>query len=263
MHVSASTAGQLTTLFALVYAVGSPVIAAVAGGWDRRALLTAGIAVFIAGMIMQATGPDFAAVAAGRLLPPARAPRLTLRERGRALADRRVLSILAGTVTVLTPVFLVIAYLTAIMRTSGVWIVAAMLAYGTGQITGNALVPRMIRHRNARTVLLYGACGITAVTAILTVTRTFDVTAAVTMAALGFSAGLTIVPQQHRIFAAVPMIAPVAVGLNGSGIYIATALGAAVGGIALAAAGSAALTIIAAVLGLFAVVVATRAVRGT
>jgi len=340
LHVSVSTAGQLTTLFALVYAVGSPVIAAVAGGWDRRALLTAGMAVFIVGMIVQATGPDFAAVAVGRvlaalgaagyqatayatagilsddsrrahslavvaggssvalvaglpfgilvgqawgwraamwvlvvlaaasaaslrLLPPARAPRLTLRERGKALADRRVLSILVGTVTVLTPVFLVIAYLTAIMRTSGVWIVAAMLAYGTGQVTGNALVPRLIRHRNARTVLLYGACGITAVTAVLTVTRTLDVTAAVTMAALGFSTGLTIVPQQHRIFAAVPAIAPVAVGLNGSGIYIATALGAAVGGIALAAAGSAALTIVAAVLGLFAVVVATRAVRGT
>jgi MFS transporter, DHA1 family, inner membrane transport protein len=68
LHVSASTAGQLTTLFALVYAVSSPVIAAVAGAWDRRALLAAGMAVFIAGMIVQATGPDFAAVAAGRVL---------------------------------------------------------------------------------------------------------------------------------------------------------------------------------------------------
>jgi MFS transporter, DHA1 family, inner membrane transport protein len=68
LHVSASTAGQLTTLFALVYAVSSPVIAAVAGGWDRRALLTAGMAVFIAGMIVQAAGHDFAAVAGGRVL---------------------------------------------------------------------------------------------------------------------------------------------------------------------------------------------------
>src|SRR6202000_15510 len=66
LHVSASTAGQLTTLFALVYAVSSPVIAAAAGAWDRRALLTAGMGVFVAGMIVQATGPDFAAVAGGR-----------------------------------------------------------------------------------------------------------------------------------------------------------------------------------------------------
>jgi len=338
LHVSASTAGQLTTLFALVYAIGSPVIAAIAGAWDRRSLLTAGMAVFIAGMIVQATGPDFAAVAAGRvlaalgaagyqataystagilsddthrarslaivaggssvalvaglpfgilvgqawgwraamwvlvvlavasalavwLLPPARAPRLSLRERGRALADPRVLGILAGTVTVLTPVFLIIAYLPAVMRASGTWIVVAMLAYGAGQVTGTILVPRLIRRHSARTALICGACGITAVTAILTVTRTLDATAAVTMAALGFSAGLTIVPQQHRLFATVPKLAPVAVGLNGSGIYIATALGAAAGGLALAIGGSAAPTVTAAVIGLLAVVVATTAVR--
>ena len=65
---SSDLAGQLTTMFALVYAVASPVIAAAAGTWDRRTLLTAGMSVFITGMIVQATGPDFAAVAAGRVL---------------------------------------------------------------------------------------------------------------------------------------------------------------------------------------------------
>jgi len=338
LHVSASTAGQLTTLFALVYAVSSPVIAALAGGWDRRALLTAGMGVFIAGLIVQATGPDFTAVAAGRVLaalgaagyqataystagilsddthrtrslaivaggssvaivaglpfgilvgqtwgwraamwvlvalamasaaavwrlPPVHAPRLSLRERSQALADPRVLGILGGTVTVLTPVFLIIAYLPAIMRASGTWIVIAVLAYGAGQVGGTILVPRLIRHRSARTALVYGACGITAAAAVLAATRTLDAAAAVTMAALGCSAGLTIVPQQHRLFTAVPRLAPVAVGLNGSGIYIATALGAAAGGAALAAGGSAALAITAAVIGLLAVVVASTAVR--
>jgi predicted MFS family arabinose efflux permease len=146
LHVSASTAGQLTTLFALVYAVSSPVIAALAGAWDRRALLA---------------------------------------------------------VAVLTPVLLIIAYLPAIMRASGTWIVAA----------------------------------------------------------LGFSAGLAIVPQQHRLFAVVPRLAPVAVSLNGSGIYIATALGAAAGGAVLAAGGSAAPAVTAAIIGLLAIAVATTAVR--
>jgi DHA1 family inner membrane transport protein len=338
LHVSASTAGQLTTLFALVYAVASPVIATLAGAWDRRTLLAAGLAVFIAGMVVQATGPDFAVVAAGRVLaalgaagyqataystagilsddahrarslavvaggssvalvaglpfgilvgqtwgwraamwvlvalavmaaaalwrlPPAYAPRLSLRERGQALADRRVLGILAGTVTVLTPVFLVIAYLPAIMRASGTWIVAAMLAYGAGQVTGTVVVPRLIRRRSARTALICGACGITAAAAVLTATRALDPAAAVTMAALGFSAGLTIVPQQHRLFAAVPRLAPVAVGLNGSGIYIATALGAAAGGAALAAGGSVAPVLTAVAIGLLAVAVAATAVR--
>ncbi len=340
LHVSVSTAGQLTTLFALVYAVSSPVIAAAAGAWDRRVLLTAGMGVFVAGMIVQATGPDFAAVAAGRvlaalgaaayqatayaaagilsddsrrarslavvaggssgaivaglpfgilvgqawgwrtamwvlaglavvsaatvwLLPRVYGPRLSLRERGKALTDRRVLGILAGTVTVLTPVFLVIAYLPAIMRTSGAWIVVAMLGYGAGQVTGNAGVPCLIRRHGAKFALACGACGITTVAAVLAATRTVDAAAALTMAALGFFAGLTVVPQQHRIFAVAPELAPVAVGLNGSGIYIATALGAAAGGTALAVGGSAALPVTAAAIGLLAVIAASATVRRT
>ena len=338
LNVTIAATGQLTTLFALVYAVGSPVIAAAAGTWDRRVLLTAGMGVFVAGMIVQATGPDFAAVAAGRviaalgaaayqataystagtlsddsrrarslavvaggssvaivaglpfgilvgqtwgwrtamwvlaglavvsalavwLLPPVHSPRLSLRERGKALTDRRVLALLTGTVTVLTPVFLVIAYLPAIMRTSGAWIVVAMLGYGAGQVTGTAGVPRLIRRRGARTALACGACGITVATAILAATRTIDATAVLTMAVLGFCAGLTIVPQQHRLFTAVPKLAPVAVGLNGSGIYIATALGAATGGTALAVGGSAAPPLAAAVIGLLAVIIAVTTVR--
>ena len=334
LHVSVSAAGQLTTLFALVYALGSPVIAAIAGNWDRRLLLAAGMTVFAAGITVQATGPDFAAVAAGRvlaalgaaayqatayatagilsddehrarslaivaggssfaivaglpfgilvgqtwgwraamwvllalavlsalavrLLPPAHAPRLTLRERGQALTDRRVLGILTGTVTVLTPGFLVLAYLPAIMRSSGIWIVIATLAYGAGQVTGTTLVPRLIRRRGARTALQLGACGIAVFTAMLTGTRTIHPAATATMAALGLAIGLTIVPQQHRIFATVPKLASVAVGLNGSAIYIASALGAAIGGLALALAGATSLTITAAAIGLVAITVAS------
>lgn len=338
LHVSPSTAGQLTTLFALVYALGSPVIAAVAGNWDRRALLAVGMTVFIAGIIVQATGPDFAAVGAGRvlaalgaaayqataystagilsddehrarslavvaggssvaivaglpfgilvgqtwgwrtamwvlvalallstlaigLLPPAHAPRLSLRQRGKALTDRRVLGILAGTVTVLTPSFLIIAYLPAIMQASGIWIVIAILAYGAGQVTGTILVPRLIERRSARTALQLGAYGVTVLTAILTATRTLHPAATITMAGLGLAVGLTIVPQQHRLFATVPKLAPVAVGLNGSAIYIASALGAALGGIALATGGSITPTITAAIIGLVAVTIATTTVR--
>src|ERR1700722_2065030 len=68
LHVPVSTAGQLTTLFALVYAAGSPVIAALTGSWDRRALLAGGMTVFIAGLILQAAGPSFPVVAGGRVV---------------------------------------------------------------------------------------------------------------------------------------------------------------------------------------------------
>ena len=43
-------------------------IAALTGSWDRRTLLAAGMAVFVIGMLLQATGPNFPAVASGRVV---------------------------------------------------------------------------------------------------------------------------------------------------------------------------------------------------
>jgi predicted MFS family arabinose efflux permease len=137
-----------------------------------------------------------------------------------------------------------------------------MLCYGIGQVTGTILVPRIIRGHGARTALIIGACGVTVITALLTLTRDSHVGAAVTMTALGLSIGLTVVPQQHRIFAAVPKLAPVAIGLNGSAIYIGTALAGGIGGLVLAFGGSAAPTIAAAAIGVLATAIAATAVRG-
>jgi predicted MFS family arabinose efflux permease len=334
LHVSVATAGQLTTIFALVYAVGSPVIAAAAGNWDRRLLLAAGMTVFAVGIVLQAVGTSFAVVAAGRvvaalgaagyqataystagilsddahraralavvaggssvaivaglpfgllvgqlwgwraamwlllglavvsllaigLLPAAHTPRLTLRQRGAVLGDRRVLGVLAGTVAVLTPGFLVLAYLPAILHTSGMWIVFATLAYGAGQVAGTTLVPRLIDRVGARRTLQFGAIGVTAISAALTVTRTAHPVAIVTMAALGLAVGLTVVPQQHRLFSTVPDLAPIAVGLNGSAIYVGSALGAAVGGLTVSLGGGNAPTIAAAIIGAVAIVIAS------
>jgi MFS transporter, DHA1 family, inner membrane transport protein len=102
---------------------------------------------------------------------------------------------------------------------------------------------------------------VTMMTALLTATRDSHVGATATMAVLGLAIGLTIVPQQHRLFAAVPTLAPVAVGLNGSAIYIGTALGAGLGGLVLAAGGSAAPTIAACGVGVLAIIVAVTAAR--
>src|SRR6266496_2202061 len=68
LHVSVSTAGQLTTIFALAYAISSPLIAAFTGGWDRRLLLAGGMVLFTVGMAGQALGTTFAVVAVARLL---------------------------------------------------------------------------------------------------------------------------------------------------------------------------------------------------
>ncbi|MER5394916.1 MFS transporter [Saccharopolyspora sp. NPDC002686] len=68
LQVPESLAGQLTTIFAVTYAVGSPIIASVTGSWDRRVLLGGGLALFTVGMAGQALGTTFAVVAVARAL---------------------------------------------------------------------------------------------------------------------------------------------------------------------------------------------------
>ncbi|MFB9834667.1 MFS transporter [Actinoallomurus acaciae] len=68
LSVSLATAGQLTTAFAVAYAVGSPIIATATGRMDRRVVIGAGMFAFLAGMVLQAAGPSYAVVLAGRIV---------------------------------------------------------------------------------------------------------------------------------------------------------------------------------------------------
>lgn len=68
LGTSEATAGQLTTIFAFTYAVGSPIIASLTGRFDRRWLLAVGMAVFIVGMVFQAAGGNFGVVVLGRVI---------------------------------------------------------------------------------------------------------------------------------------------------------------------------------------------------
>ncbi|QGN33905.1 MFS transporter [Microlunatus sp. Gsoil 973] len=68
LGVSLAAAGQLITIFSIVYAVGSPVIAALTGRWDRRIVLAGGMIVFLVGMVGQALGSRYGIVAGGRVL---------------------------------------------------------------------------------------------------------------------------------------------------------------------------------------------------
>lgn len=311
-------------------------IAALAGNWDRRLLMTAGMAVFILGLLLQALGTVFALVAAGRvvaalgaaayqatayataglvsddahrpralsivttgsavslvaglpfgiligqlagwraamwvlvalavvsaaavwLLPAVRAPRLVLRDRLRVLQNGVVLLILVGTVLVLTPFFALTAYLPTLLGATGVAVVAASLVLGIGQVTGTSLVPRFVRTRGPRAVLATGTA-ITLVAAVgLVAARTNLVLALVALLVLGFAGGVVVVPQQARLFTLVPAIAPIAVGLNGSAVYIASALAAAATGAALQVLGPSAIAITASAFAVVALAVAVLA----
>jgi DHA1 family inner membrane transport protein len=329
LHVSVAAAGQLTSVFAIVYAIGSPVIATATGNWDRKRLLLAGMGVFVIGVALQAAGATFVVVVVGRvlaalgaaafqataygvagllsddagrpralaivaggssvaavaglpfgiligqafgwrsamgvllalalisgamtfLLPTARAPQLPLRRRIAVLRNGQVLAVLTGTILVMTPGFLVLAFVAKLLDAAGSWTVALVVAEGAGQVVGTFLAPRSIRRRSARfTVVLAGTVLFIASVG-LALFRFSPVGATLAMALLGIGLGFAVVPQQARLFRSVPEIASVAVGLNGSAIYCGSALGAAFGGLALVLGGSEAIAPTAAALALIA-----------
>jgi DHA1 family inner membrane transport protein len=66
--VSVALAGQMVTLYALSYAVLSPVIAAAAAHWPRKRLLLSGLAVFVLGNVATALAPSIELVLVSRVL---------------------------------------------------------------------------------------------------------------------------------------------------------------------------------------------------
>lgn len=68
LDVSESTAGQSATVFALTYAVCSPVLATLAARVERRTLLVSALAVLTAANLLTALAPTFPLLMAGRVL---------------------------------------------------------------------------------------------------------------------------------------------------------------------------------------------------
>lgn len=71
LSVSISTAGQLTTSFALAYAVGSPLLAAATGRWERRTLLVAALMLAALGNAFAAVAPNFTLLMVARIVTAA------------------------------------------------------------------------------------------------------------------------------------------------------------------------------------------------
>ncbi|HKE18550.1 MAG TPA: MFS transporter [Kofleriaceae bacterium] len=68
LHVSIPAAGQLVTVFALTYALGSPILAVVTGGRDRRRLLMSSMAMFALGNAFAALSTSYGALLAARVV---------------------------------------------------------------------------------------------------------------------------------------------------------------------------------------------------
>ena len=68
LGVSVAAAGQLSTAFALAYAVGAPVLATVLGRWERRSLLVAALGTAALGNALSAVAPTYPLLVAARVL---------------------------------------------------------------------------------------------------------------------------------------------------------------------------------------------------
>jgi predicted MFS family arabinose efflux permease len=67
-HVGIGAAGQMTTIYAVTFALGAPTIAALAGRIPRKALLLTGLIVFVVANLGTAIAPTFGLVLATRAL---------------------------------------------------------------------------------------------------------------------------------------------------------------------------------------------------
>lgn len=68
LGVSVSTAGQLLTAFAISYVIGSPLLAAATGGWERRRLLVVALLVSGFGNALAAVAPNYELLLASRVI---------------------------------------------------------------------------------------------------------------------------------------------------------------------------------------------------
>ncbi|WP_431201334.1 MFS transporter [Bradyrhizobium betae] len=68
LQISVPAAGQLVSVYALTYAVGSPILAVTLNNIDRRTVLTLALSAFIAGNLLAVAASGFALLMASRML---------------------------------------------------------------------------------------------------------------------------------------------------------------------------------------------------
>src|SRR5271170_1314395 len=66
LDVSVASAGQLVTVFALVCAVGAPILATLTAGWERRRLLLWSMSGFLLANLLAAVSTHYAGLLGAR-----------------------------------------------------------------------------------------------------------------------------------------------------------------------------------------------------
>ncbi|MGG4044581.1 MFS transporter [Paenibacillus favisporus] len=78
LHISVSTAGQLITLYSVVFAVSGPVLLAAASRVERKLLYQCALLVFIAGNVLSVVSPNFTMMVIARIMSAASAALITV-----------------------------------------------------------------------------------------------------------------------------------------------------------------------------------------
>jgi MFS transporter, DHA1 family, inner membrane transport protein len=172
-------------------------------------------------------------------LPRVMVPSAGLRVRLSVLVRPAVTRVLAITVLGLMASFSVFVYLPVLAADSapGATISWVLAASGVGSVVGNWLAGRWtdrVGPRRVRLVSLAGSVVLLAAMSLALLSLPSLLVFAVLSGAIG---GMLMVPQQHRLFTLAPDAPTVALGLNGSAVYVGAGLGSALGGVLLAAAG--------------------------
>ncbi|MBH0778220.1 MFS transporter [Nocardia bovistercoris] len=174
------------------------------------------------------------------LLPRVTLPSTGLRDRLGVLIRPPVLGVLAVSTVAMTATFITLNYLPVVVAPSVSqsllpWL---LLAMGIGQVVGTGLIGRWVDRYGPRPTLAVALLGTALGLFCLATTTEITWAVFVSLAVTGFFVGMTMVPQQHRLFALAPDAPTVALGLNGSATYLGGGLGAIIGGAVLGAAGS-------------------------
>jgi MFS transporter, DHA1 family, inner membrane transport protein len=255
LGVDIPAAGQLVTAFALTFAVSAPVVGAATSALDRRTTMLIGLAGFSVGNAVTALGPTYATVLGARVFTAlgagligaaafsAAAAMAPPEWQGRALATvmgglsiSMAIGLPAGTLIGATDWRVTLWVVTAIGLVAATGGAAAtltvvLLAWGVGNVAGNALGGILSDRYPPKRVVLAGLVAAALVLAVSPLAVGHLGTAVVWAVVWGVVVSMPIVPQQHRLVASAPSATAVLLGLNSSAIYVGVAAGGALGGI--------------------------------
>lgn len=173
------------------------------------------------------------------LLPPLPAPpRTSARDRFAAIADRRVAPVVGVSFLAAVASLGLYTYLAPVLEAAGGvhGVTPYLWAWGLGGVLGSAAVgPLVDRAGRVAALVTVVLALIVAAEALLPALAPHAVAAGLALFVWGAGGWALQVPQQHRLLELRPDRGPVVLALNSSALYLGSAVGSALGGVALSA----------------------------